>query len=92
MANPSKKSWTSSVCRSPTHPRRHLEIDDRVRPAAEVDGRDGQRLVHRHDEVAGAVDAASVAERLGHRLAERDAEVLDGVMLVDVEIAVDARP
>ena len=29
-----------------------LEIDDRVRPAAQIDGHDGQRLVHRHDEVA----------------------------------------
>jgi hypothetical protein len=27
------------------------------------------------------------AERLRHRLAERDAEILDGVMLIDVEIA-----
>ena len=71
------------------HPRRHLEVHDRVRPAAEVDGRDGKRLVHRHDEVAGPVDAFSVAERLGHRLAERNAEVLDGMVLVDVEVAVD---
>ena len=65
-----------------------FEIDDGVRPAAEIDGRDGQRLVHRHHEVAGAVDAAlrspSACE---HRLAERDAEVLDGVVLIDVEIA-----
>ena len=65
----------------------HLQIDDGVRPAAEIDGRDRQRLVHRHDEVAGAVDAAAVAERLRDRLAERDAEILDRVMLIDVEIA-----
>ena len=58
-----------------------------MRPAAEIDRRDRQRLVHRHDEVAGAVDAPPVAERLRHRLAERDAEILDGVMLIDVEIA-----
>ena len=43
-----------------TDPRRpKTEIDDGVGPAAEVDGRNPQRLVHRHDEVAGAVDAAS---------------------------------
>ena len=58
-----------------------------MRPAAEIDRRDRERLVHRHHEVAGAVDAAAVAERLRHRLAERDAEILDGVVLVDVEIA-----
>src|SRR6185295_2713420 len=32
-------------------------------------------------------DALARAERLRHRLAERDAEVLDGVVLIDVEIA-----
>ena len=58
-----------------------------MRPAAEIDRRDGERLVHRHDEVAGAVDALAVAERLQHRLAERDADVLDGVVLIDVEVA-----
>ena len=64
-ANPSKKSCDqlglqiADASASST-----LQIDDRVRPAAEIDGRHGQRLVHRHDEVAGAVDAAPVAERL----------------------------
>ena len=87
MAKPSKKSCTSSVCRSPTRGTRTLEIDDRVRPAAEIDGRDGERLVHRHHEVAGAVDAAAVAERRRDGLAERDAEVLDRVVLIDVEVA-----
>src|SRR5262245_11170729 len=64
----------------------YFEIDRRVRPAAKVDGGHGQRLVHRHDEVAGAVDAAPIAERRRHRLAEGDAEILDGVMLVDVQV------
>src|SRR5262249_37402410 len=35
---------------------------------------------------AGAVDPFAVAERLRHRFAERDADVLDGVMLIDVEV------
>ena len=58
-----------------------------MRPAAQVDRRDGQRLVHRHHEVAGAIDAALVADGRQHRFAERDAGVFDGVMLIDVEIA-----
>ena len=58
-----------------------------VRPAREIDRGDGQRFVHRHDEVPGALDAAARAERLVHGLAERDAEVLDRVMLVDVEVS-----
>ena len=69
-----------------------LQIDDGVRPPAEIDGGDRERFVHRHDEIPGAVDAASVAERLRDRLAERDAEILDRVMLVDVEIARRRRP
>ena len=35
----------------------HAERHDGVRAAAEVERRHGQRLVHRHDEVAGPVDA-----------------------------------
>ena len=65
----------------------HLQGDDRVRPAAEVDRRHRERLVHRHHEIAGAIDAAPVAEGLRDRLAERDAEILDSVMLIDIEIA-----
>ena len=63
------------------------QVDDRVRASAEIDGRDGERFVHRHDEVAGAVDAAARAERLRDGLAQRDAEIFDRVMLIDVEIA-----
>ena len=56
-----------------------------------------QRLVHRHVHVGIAGDAAHVAERLLHRLAERDADVLGGVVVVDMQVAlgldgqVDAR-
>ncbi len=53
----------------------------------EIDGGDGERLVHRHHEVAGPVDAALAAERLEDGLPERDADVLHGVVGVDVEIA-----
>ena len=67
--------------------RADLEIDDGVRPAAQIDGRHGERFVHRHHEVARAIDAAAVAKRVRDSLAERDAEILDGVMLVDVEVA-----
>jgi hypothetical protein len=69
------------------HADAQLEIDHRVRTAAEVDGGHRQRVVHRHDEVPGAVDPLSRAERLQRRLAERNADVLDGVMLIDIEIA-----
>jgi hypothetical protein len=70
----------------------HLQVDHRVRTPAEIDRGDRQRLVHRHHEVAGAVDPAPVAECLRHRLAEGDAEIFDGVMLIDVEIPVRVNP
>ncbi len=62
------------------------QIDDCVHAAAQIDRRHGQRFVHRHHEVAGAVDAPAVAERRRDRLAERDPDVFDRVMLIDVEI------
>ena len=58
-----------------------------MRATAQVDRHHGERLVHRHDEIAGAVDALAIAERLQHRLAEHDADVFDRVVLIDVEIA-----
>ncbi len=86
-AKPSKKSVTSSVCRSPTTGTSTLVFDGVGGAAGEVDGGDGEGLVHGHDEVAGAEDAALVAEGLRDGLAEGDAGVFDGVVLVDVEVA-----
>src|SRR4030095_3081769 len=64
-----------------------LQVHDRVRTSAQIDGGESERLVHRHHEVARAIDAFPVAERLAERLAERDAYVLHRVVLVNVEIA-----
>src|SRR5690606_25916292 len=63
------------------------EIDDGVGASAEVHGGDAERLVHRHQEVPGPVDADLRPERLRESLAERDADVLDRVVLIHVEIA-----
>ena len=43
---------------------RHLEVHDCVRPSAEIDGGDGQRFIHRHHEVSGAVDPLAIAQGL----------------------------
>src|SRR3546814_9487700 len=58
-----------------------------IRPRRNVERDARQRLVHRAQRVAVAADAALVAQRLGDRLAHRDAGILDGMMLVDMEIA-----
>ena len=69
------------------HAHAHFQINDGVRAATEIDGGHGQRFIHRHDEVASAVDPLAIAEGFEHRLTQHDADVLDRVMLIDVEIA-----
>ena len=67
---------------------RHVPGEER--PAGDVDRRLRQRLVHRHQRVAEAADAALVAERLGDRAAEHDADILGGVVEVDMQVALRA--
>ena len=64
-----------------------LDLQLRVRPAAEVDRGARERVVHRHDRVAVARDPAAVAERLVERLAERERGVLDRVVVAGLEVA-----
>ena len=64
-----------------------LERELAVRAAAQVDGSARERVVHRHDGVAVARDAAPVAERLVERRAERQRCVLRGVVVAGLEVA-----
>ncbi len=64
-----------------------LGLEHQERPARDVDRHARQRLVHRHVHVGVAGDALHVAERLLHRLAERDADILGGVVVVDMQVA-----
>ena len=61
-------------------------IEDRIRPAGQVDRDLRQCLVHRQHE-AIAPDAALVAECRTQRLTECECAVLDRVVLVDAEVA-----
>ena len=65
--------------------------NSRPGPPGEVDHDARQRLVERHVGVAVADDALLVADRRLERLAERDADVLDRVVRVDVQVALGAR-
>ena len=87
MASAVKNSRTSSVSKLPIFGAGKLDLPDEVRPAGEVEGGADQRLVHRQQAGAVAADAALVAERLGQGPAEGDADVLDGVVVVDVQVA-----
>ena len=58
-----------------------------MRTPDEVDGGGRARLVHGHDRRPVPRDAVAAAERLRERVAERGVDVLDGVMVVHVEVA-----
>ena len=64
------------------------QVDDRVRPAPDIDDGRGERLVHRHARLTESMDAGAVAQRLGERDTEHERDVLDGVVLVDLEVAI----
>src|ERR1700682_691451 len=67
--------------------RREFPFADQMRPSAEVDACGRKRLVHRHQTISRAQNAALGAERLPDRLAENDACVLDRVVLIHVEVS-----
>ena len=66
---------------------RERRPEHQERSARNVDGDPGERFVHRHMHVGIAGDASHVAERLFHGLPERDADVLGGMMVIDVQVA-----
>jgi len=59
------------------------------RPARDIDGDSRQCFVHGQVDVGVARDAALVGQGLGEGLAERDAGILRGVVLIDVQVARD---
>ena len=64
-----------------------LDVVLEPRPSGKIDHHARQRLVQGHVGVAEAAHAGLVADRPGERLPQRDADVLDRVMRVDVQIA-----
>ena len=82
-----KNSRTSSVSNVPIFGEENATFQTRNgRPETSTAAR-GQRLVHGKVERGIARDAAPLAERLGNRLADRNAGVLDRVVVVDVQVA-----
>ncbi len=67
-----------------------IDVPGQERAAGDVDRGLGQRLIHRDQRVAEPADAALVAERLGEGRAEDDADVLGGVVEVDMQVALGA--
>ena len=69
-----------------------LDVPDQVGAARQVDRGPGPGLVEGDDGVAEAAHARLVAQGLGQGLAEGDAGVLDGVVGVDLQVALGLDP
>jgi hypothetical protein len=68
----------------------NLPVADAENAAGKIEGGSGEAIVHRHEEIAGAQNAAFGAEGLLDGFAQSYADVFDGVVLIDVKIALCA--
>ena len=81
-AKASKKTSASSVSQVPS-----LAFPDHEGAAAEIDGGGGAGLVHRKRRPPVAGDAGAIAECCSDCFTQDDADVLGGVMTVDLDVA-----
>jgi len=70
----------ATLAAEPVGHERHRKVQ--IRPAGQIDRTRDQRVVERHHHRAEARDAVLVAERVVHRLAERDADVLNQMVVI----------
>jgi hypothetical protein len=66
---------------------RQRDLPDKIGPPRNIERATRQRFVHRRVSRAITRDPALIAQCLQHRLANRDAGVFGGVMLVDMQVA-----
>ena len=66
-----------------------LGLPNQIRPSGDVQGNPRKGLVHRRIGSAITPDPGLFAQRLRNRLTQRDRRILGGVVLVDVEVALD---
>ena len=62
-------------------------IDDRRRASTEIDGRQAESLVHGHDEISGAQNAATISKRAVEDFAQSNPNIFDGVVLIHFQVA-----
>ena len=67
----------------------HIKVQEGA--VRQVERRTHQRVVHGQKAAAIAVDALFVADGLLDRLTQRDAGILDRVVVVDVQVAIGTR-
>ena len=64
-----------------------VDFVERLAAPRNIDARHDQGFIHGHERRAETTDAALVAEGLAKRAAHRDADVLDGMMVVYLHVA-----
>ncbi len=64
-----------------------LDIHIKAGAAGEINHYPRERLIQRHISVAVAVDAALIANGLVECLAQGDAQIFNGVVVVDMQVA-----
>ena len=64
-----------------------IDVPDEERPAGNIDGGLGHRLVHGKIERGITGNAAPITQRPGNRLADGDAGIFHRVMVVDMQVA-----
>src|SRR3546814_7616075 len=64
-----------------------IHLPDEIGAVRRIERHPGQGLVHRNERLTIAPDALALAQGLGHRLADHDAAVLGGVVIVDMQMA-----
>ena len=67
-------------------PHPHAILIDQRRTPAQIHRHHRQRLVHRQHEVTRAIDPLTIPQRLREQLPQRDADILDRVVLVHIQI------
>ncbi len=82
-----KNSSASSWSKLPIAPGGRRRVEREQAAAGDIDRGRRPRLVHRHGRLSVADDPGAVAERLIERLADADADVLDGVVGAGLQIA-----
>ena len=87
MINKSAKKLDQKIDIKATHGRaRKGDMPIKPRPPGEVDHHPRQRFVQRHVSMAITAHAALIANRLGKSLAERNPDIFNGVMRINLEI------
>ncbi len=67
--------------------RREFRFHHAKGASTEIDGRGGESFVHGHQKITGAENAALVSESDVDGFPEGDADIFDGVVLIDGKIA-----